>query len=494
MNAFVFEPGMHLSAYEGDRIDIRSETGGLLLTCSKPEWLDSVRMCVRYELPRRIVVPVGISIVIEFDRIVDVYWNIGGVSDSQRGRMFTLPSFGRVGVGVFAVDGVEREITVAQFSDVNSDQVYDLTAPFRFDGSRCSSARNISFGYRTKSEGHFFYGVGDAGALTINGIANVPMLLNFGDSHILSVDATETKEDIVISSSPRMDSASVVSRLNPGSFSIDQALLGSRRFWYGREGLPFSGGLVKIRSSASFGEGWASCLGVPPPAVVSFKVPSAGDYCVANLASMHSWCFATLEVKRRILVDGNANRPVLSGLASFNGSKWMPQTEQSRSGLSLAMQQAAQDGGLLCIIEPGIMDGSFRANNQLVSFCRDFCHRFSRAGLRSFACAMSDGLSSENVDALQGSIDMASANTRPGTSVAVFVSPHAGDDEMRALRTASSSSHRDVYALGMHADSVELIEKYGINALVPEELAPMLSVQSGRQISVFKSDAVVRTG
>jgi len=488
----IFTPGSHLTAREGDRLEMRSNSGGLLLTCSKPVWMGAIRICARYELPSRIVLPLGISCVVEFDRVVDAMWSVMGVDGSQRGRIIQIPAFEKSGVGFFGLDGMQCDLVVAPFAAGDFENPSDLLSPFRFDGGRCSSAVDIEFGYDAKEESHFFHGVGASKAITINGVPNAPLLLNFGDVHTLSFNSMETGDDTVVSSSPRMDTASVVCRLKTGLFRVEQSLSGSKKLWYGKEGFPYSGGVVSIRSSPAFGVNWASCLGEPPPATSSFRVPSAGDFCLLNIASLHSWCCSTLEVRRKDVPAGNPRPTVCSGLATFDGSRWLPRKNISRTELSTRMQESARDGGLLCLIEPGVMDGSFRAGNHLMSFCREFANRFSQSGLLSFAAVMADGVSSKNIDTMKGSIDLASANTSAGTSIAVFISRGADEDALSALRLVASSHHRTIYALIMDVDTAVVAENIGINMLVPEYIAPLLPVQAGRQVVVFDSTSLVQ--
>jgi hypothetical protein len=493
VTAAIFTPGSHLTAREGDRLEMRSNAGGLLLTCSKPVWMDTIRICARYELPSRIVLPLGISCVVEFDRVVDAMWSVMGVDGVQHGRIIQIPAFEKSGVGFFGLDGMQCELVIAPFAAGDFENPADLLSPFRFDGGRCSSAVDIEFGYENKEESHFFHGVGASKAITINGVSNAPLLLNFGDVHTISFSSMETGDDTVVASSPRMDTASVVCRLKAGLFRVEQPLSGSKRLWYGKEGSPYSGGVVNIRSSPAFGVNWASCLGKPPPAISSFRVPSSGDFCLLNIASLHSWCCSTLEVRRKDVPSGSPRPTACSGLAAFDGLRWLPRTGMSRIELSARMQESARDGSLLCLIEPGVMDGSFRAGNHLMSFCREFANRFSQSGLLSFAAVMADGLSSKNIDTMKGSIDLASANTGAGTSIAVFISRGADEDALSALRLVAGSHHRSIYGLVMDVDTAVVAENFGINMLVPEYVAPLLSVQAGRQVVVFDSASLVRS-
>ena len=493
MSASLFVPGSHVKAREGDVLSLRSESGGLLPVCIRPEWMESLHICSRYELPSRIVIPVGVSCVVEFDRSVRASWSVAGEMGSQQGRIISLPAFGESALGVFVVDSQEREMVIAPFADGISDQSTNLLAPFRFNGGRCGLALKIEFGYAEKGSGHFFHGVGAKNAVTVNGVPNVPLLLNFGDSHLVSSNEAETDDDIVIASSPRMDSASIVSRLKAGVFPVDQPLSGAKRLWYGRDGLAYSGGPVRVRSAPAFGENWASCLGSPPPGFLPFEVPSAGDYCVMNIAAMHSWCCLTLEVDRKMTLAGRPRPTVVSELSKFNGSRWLPNLGISRVELSAGMNKSAQNGRQLCLIEPGIMDGAFRAGNQIVSFCREFASRFSRVGLVSFAGTMPEGLSVTNMDSLGANIDMAAANTSPGTAIAVFMAPDADDVAFASLRSVAAVHHRMIYALVLHADVAVVAEKFGINMLVPEDLSPVFSAQAGRQVVVFDSGTLIRT-
>lgn len=492
MSVSLFSPGLHISASEGDDISFRSETGGLLLTYTKPDWLNGFKWCVRYELPERIVLPVGVPCTVEFDRVVRASWAFNGVASEQSGKLIGLPAFSEPGLGSFAVDAQERNLVIAPFLDAESDQKVDLLAPFSFYDSRCSSSYALEFGYTQKPVGHLLHGVGSTHAVTINDVSNVPLLLNVGDTHKVSVNEAETEDDIVIASSPRMDAASVVAQIRSGFFVVDGALASGRSLWYGLRGVPYSGGRVQIRSSPSFGEKWSSGLGVPPPSVVVLDVPPAGDFCLVNLAGMHSWCCTTLQIKKNVITGVRPYPTVCSGLSEFDGARWLPNINLSRSELASRMSLRSQNGSRLCLVEPGVMDGSFRASNQLVSFCRDFVHRFTQSGLTGFVGVMPEGLSDGNTDLLYGNLRLASANTHPGSSLAVFVSNTAGDRAFAALREISSSYHRSVYALVFDGDTLVVADKFGVNLLVPSDLYPMLPVQVGRQVSIFDASAIVR--
>jgi len=93
---------------------------------------------------------------------------------------------------------------------------------------------------------------------------------------------------------------------------------------------------------------------------------------------------------------------------------------------------------------------------------------------------------------MKGSIDLASANTSAGTSIAVFISRGADEDALSALRLVASSHHRTIYALIMDVDTAVVAENIGINMLVPEYIAPLLPVQAGRQVVVFDSTSLVQ--
>jgi hypothetical protein len=482
-----FTAGSYIPCEEGDVLSFLARSGSVLLSCSIPQWLDRLRLWVDKYVPETVIVPVGVPVSIGLLSPSSFEWNLGNKSDAGNGSSINLPAFDHYGSGYIRIGDQERAMVAAAVVPSYTTDVPNILAPFRFDGLRCTSAYKLEFGWDAKKEGHFFFKAGDSGAITVNGVSNCPLYLNLGVEYEIVSDKSELTDSPVIATSAKMDGASVVARLTDGFFVLEPSMLHHRSLWHGLEGVPYSGGKVLVSKESVFGREWASGFGHYPPRAQEFAVPSAGQYCIINYASMHSWCCSLLDVKVKKHSSYYSIKTAYSGLANFNGLQWRPADGVDRLKIYDKIERSIVSGASVAVVEPGVMDGYFKLGNDIISICRDFLSPSSGRISVGVASIMPQGLSSDSLDSLKPSLDMAAANTLPGTFLAVFISPTADELSLSVLRSLMSTYGREVFAFVTDHDTAVAADTMGMNMLVTDTVAPILPARAGRRMIVIDS-------